>query len=143
MTSQLCPRRDDSDRFSGVFSWSTEPLEQRLQLRACSNKKPSSRNSRSMAFWMGSMMPRDAQNSATTSRWHCQTSFCSFLHNLQYTWASDMLCNGSFPHCREMLNLLSSRLYKAKIYEYKLHPVFFLLFFFSFQSNFVERLTYP
>lgn len=64
--------------------------------------------------------------------------FVLFLHNLQYTWASDMHCNGSFPHYREVLNLLSSRLYKAKIYEYKLHPVFF-----SFQSNLVERLTYP
>lgn len=129
MTSQLCPRRDDSDRFTGVFSWSTEPKSKDSNLEPAETRSPPQLQFTELqkhGLWMGSRMPRDAQNPATTSRWHCQTSFCSFLHNLQYTWASDMLCNGSFPHCREILNLLSSRLYEAKIYECKLHPVFFL-----------------
>lgn len=82
VTSQLCPRRDDGDGFTGVFSWSTEPYSKDSNLEPAERGSTplifSSQNSKIAAVWTGSRMPPDTQNSAATSRWHCQTSFHSF-----------------------------------------------------------------
>lgn len=73
VTGQLCPRRDDSDRFTGVFSWSSEPCSKDSNLELLQDEaaallsSPVHTNSKKQGvgflgegvggIWTGSRMP--------------------------------------------------------------------------------------
>lgn len=93
MTGQLCPRRDDSDRFTGVFSWSSEPCSKDSNLEPAAGRRSGAlliSSSHKLQKAGGGLSGggglghldgiQDAlrsTESTTASWWHCPASFHS------------------------------------------------------------------
>lgn len=109
VTSQLCPRRDDGDGFTGVFSWSTEPYSKDSNLepaeRGSTPLISSSQNSKSgVSGWAPWCLKIHKSSRNLTMALPNLISFFSSTYNLWYTLGLWHALQWFISHYKELLN---------------------------------------